>query len=122
MPPASRVTRRALAACWLALLARLVLVIGVLTVPAAFVRGDVWESIYLSVLAAFVLTWGASIALSLTVRCPRCRRRFLLPRPPWSRSAKGKTHHLQDPHTAVWDIVRVRNFVCGCCAATCGIQ
>jgi len=73
-------SRLALVACRLAVVVRIVLVVGIVTLPIAFLSSTVWNWIHEIVLALFVVLMGAYIGLAFTLRCPNCRRRFLVER------------------------------------------
>jgi len=107
-------SRLALVACRLAVVVRIVLVVGVVTLPIAFLSSTAWNWIHEIVLALFVVLMGAYIGLAFTLRCPNCRRRFLVERRDRHAAAK-KAEHLGHWGTVVRDVLRQRHFTCMYC-------
>lgn len=115
-------SRLALVACWVAVLVRVVLVIGVIAIPVAFASYAIWEYIYLTVLGAFVVLMGAYIGLAFTLRCPHCRRRFLVESRGGRHPAARKAEHLGYWGTLVRDTIRDHQFTCMHCGALCRVR
>lgn len=115
-------SRLALVACWLAVLVRVFLVLGLIAIPVAFVSYAVWEWIYMIGLGAFVVLMGAYIGLAFTLRCPSCRRRVLVESRRGKHPAARKARHLGHWGTLVRDIIRQRQFICMHCGALCAVR
>jgi DNA-directed RNA polymerase subunit RPC12/RpoP len=115
------VSSLALVACWLAVLVRVLLVVGLIGVPVAFLIDAVEEWIYLFVLGPFVFLMAAYIGLAFTLRCPACRRRFLVEsrgsKHPEARKAQPFSHY----STMVLDIIGHRRFTCMYCGILCRV-
>jgi len=114
-------SRLALVACWLAVVVRIVLVVGIVTLPIAFASSTIWNWIHEIVLALFVVLMGAYIGLAFTLRCPNCRRRFLVERRDRHAAAK-KAEHLGHWGTVVHDVLRQRHFTCMYCGVLCRVH
>ncbi len=115
------VSRFVFAACWLAIVVRVLLVVGLIALLVAMVSVSIWESVYVIVLAIFVVTMAAYLGFALTLRCPACRRRFLMESGP-KHSAARRAQHFGYWGTVVWDIVRNRHFICMYCGVLCQVS
>lgn len=80
-------SRLAVVACWLAVAVRVVLVLGLIAISIAFATHPAgtwdwrtWDWMYDIVLGVFILPMLVYIALAFTLRCPSCRRCFLVER------------------------------------------
>lgn len=109
------VSRLALVACWLAVLIRVLLVVGLVTTPVVFASSAVWEWIYLFVLGSFVVLMAAYMGLAFSLRCPACRRRFLVESRGATHPEARKAQPLSRWGTMVLDIIRHRQFTCMYC-------
>lgn len=115
------VSRFVLVACWLAIVVQVLLVVGLFALPFAIVSLSLWELVYVIVLAIFVVAMAAYLGFAFTLRCPACRRRFLMESGP-KHSAARKAQHFGYWGTVVWDIVRSRQFICMYCGALCQVS
>jgi hypothetical protein len=115
------VSRVVLGACWLAIIVRVLLVVGLIALPVAIVSVSIWEFVYVIVLAIFVVTMAAYLGFAFTLRCPACRRRFLMESGP-KHLAVRKAPHFGYWGTMVWGVVRSRQFICMYCGALCRVR
>ncbi len=113
--------RGVLVACWLAVGARALLVLGLLALPLAWVRHEVWGYLYLAVVPVFVLIWGIYLAFALALRCPACGRRFLIESRDLKHPAARRARYCDYWGTVVSDVIRYGQFACMYCGATCRV-
>jgi hypothetical protein len=71
-------SKMVLLASWLAVIVPAVLVVGLTATPIALLSPQVWEVVYIAVLGTVVVVMSAYMVLAVTLRCPACRRRFLI--------------------------------------------
>jgi hypothetical protein len=114
-------SRFVLAACWLALVVRVLLVVALIALLVAIVSVSIWKFVSVIVLALFVVTMAAYLGFAFTLRCPACRRRFLMESGP-KHSAARRAQHSGYWGTVVWDVVRRRQFICMYCGALCQVS
>jgi len=111
-----RLARRLLLACRLAIGIRLLLLFGILSFPLVLLSAALWNEIYLGVLATFAASMAVYMGLAATLKCPACKRRFLMESDPPLPGARR-----EEPFgvwgTMVWAIVRHREFSCMYCGA-----
>lgn len=102
-------------ACWLDVVVRIVLVVGLLSTLLALVDYYAWETWYVVELAGFVTIWAIYVALTLALRCPGCQSRFLLeswrPKHPSARKLPDFDYH----GSAVRDVICDRRITCMYC-------
>src|SRR5262249_19833423 len=110
-----RTSERLLLACWLAILARIFLILGLITTPVAIISDAIWEVLYVLSLGIFLLVMGANTGLAFVLRCPNCGRRVLIESKEPKHSAARKADHLDYWGTVVWSVVRHQKFSCMHC-------
>lgn len=116
------VSRCLLVACWMAIVARLLLVAVLIAIVLTFVYFEAGQLLYLVSLAALVAVWGTYFLLALALRCPDCRRRILVEsRHPKHPNAR-KEEHFGHWGTLVWAVVRRRDFTCMHCGTPCRVS
>jgi len=115
------ISRMALLACWLALLAISVLILGLVATPIALLEGSSWDVIYSASLETSVILVVMYMALAVTLRCPACRRRFLIEWPGPEHSAARKPP-FRYWGTTVWDVVTLHQFTCMHCGTLCRVK
>jgi DNA-directed RNA polymerase subunit RPC12/RpoP len=112
-----RTSERLLRASWLAVVARILLIAGLITTPVALLNYELWEFLYLMFLAAFAVVMTVYLGLALVLKCPDCGKRFLIestePKHPAARRAK----HFDHWGTLVLSIMRNREFTCMHCGS-----
>jgi hypothetical protein len=116
-----RTSQRLLLACWLAVLARVILIVGLITAPVAIISYEIWEFLYVLTLGIFLLVMGAYTGLAFVLRCPNCSRHVLIESKEPKHSAARKAEHLDYWGTVVWSVVRHQNLP-ACIAACCTAQ
>ena len=110
-----RTSERLLLACWLAILARIFLIVGLITTPVAMISYEIWELLYVLSLGIFLLVMGAYTGLAFALRCPNCGRRVLIESKEPKHSGARKADHLDYWGTVVWSVVRHQEFSCMHC-------
>src|SRR5438874_7819831 len=115
------VSRLAIVACWLAVLVRVVLVLGLIAMPIALASTTGWAWIEDMILGVFIIPMAAYMALAFTLRCPSCRRCFLV-EPRAKHPTARKIGHLDHWGTVVRDVLRQRQFTCMYCGAPCRVR
>ena len=110
-----RTSERLLLACWLAILARIFLIVGLITTPVAIISYEIWELLYVLSLGIFLLVMGAYTGLAFVLRCPNCGRRVLIESKEPKHSGAQKADHLDYWGTVVWSVVRHQAFSCMHC-------
>jgi predicted RNA-binding Zn-ribbon protein involved in translation (DUF1610 family) len=110
-----RTSERLLLACWLAILARIFLIVGLVTTPVAIISHEIWELLYVLSLGIFLLVMGAYTGLAFVLRCPNCGRRVLIESKEPKHSGARKAHQLDCWGTVVWNVVRHQEFSCMHC-------
>jgi hypothetical protein len=110
-----RTLQRLFLACWLAILARIFLIVSLVTTPVALISYGMWELLYLVQLGILVVVLVVYIGLAFVLRCPNCSKRLLVesmgPKHPVARKEK----HLDYWGTIVWSVVRHQQFACMHC-------
>ncbi len=109
--------RRVVLAAWLALGTGLSIIAGLLTLPVAWLRTEVWEPLYVTVISLVVLAWGTYLTLAATLRCPGCGQRFLLGSRGPRRPAARKAWNSDGLEMLVSEIIFYHEFTCGECGA-----
>jgi len=109
-----RTLQRLLLACWLAILARIFLIVGLITTPVAIVSYEIWELLYVLSLGIFLLLMGAYTGLAFALRCPNCGSVLIESKEP-KHSGARKADHLDYWGTVVWSVVRHQEFSCMHC-------
>jgi hypothetical protein len=102
-------------ACWLAVVSRVLLVVALLTTPVALVNYVVWEALYVALLAAFVISWMTYTGIAFALRCPGCRKRFLVEAPGPRHAGTRRIDYFGSWGTVVWETLRHQQFACMYC-------
>ena len=110
-----RTSQRLLLACWLTVLARVILIVGLIATPVAILSYSIWELLYVLTLGIFLFVMGAYTGLAFVLRCPNCGRRVLIESKEPKHSAARKAEHLDYWGTVVWSVVRHQEFTCMHC-------
>jgi len=110
-----RTSERLLLACWLAILARIFLITGLITTPVAIINYSRWELLYVVQLGILAVVLAVYIGLAFVLRCPNCSERFLLESMGPKHAAARKTAHLDYWGTIVWSVIRHQEFTCMHC-------
>jgi hypothetical protein len=110
-----RTSQRLLLACWLTVLARVILIVGLIATPVAILSYSIWELLYVLTLGIFLFVMGAYTGLAFVLRCPNCSRRVLIESKEPKHSAARKAEHLNYWGTVVWSVVRHQEFTCMHC-------
>ena len=110
-----RTSERLFLACWLAILARIFLIVGLITTPVAIISYEIWELLYVLSLGIFLLLMGVHTGLAFVLRCPNCGRRVLIESKEPKHSAARKADHLNYWGTVVWSVMRHQEFSCMHC-------
>lgn len=115
------ISKMVLVACWLATLAINVLILGLVATPIAFLERSRWNVIYWASLGTSVILVVMYMGLAVTLRCPACRRRFLIewPGPKHSAARKPPFGHWG---TTVRDVVTLHQFTCMHCGTLCRVK
>jgi hypothetical protein len=113
-----RTLQRLFLACWLAILARIFLIVSLITTPVALISYGMWELLYVVQLGILVVVLVVYIGLAFVLRCPNCSKRLLVelmgPKHPAARKAK----RLDYWGTIVWSVVRHQEFTCMHCGVS----
>jgi len=110
--PQSRLVRLA---CWFAVVSRVLLVVALLITPVALVNYFVWEAMYVALLAAFVISWITYTGVAFALRCPGCRKRFLVVLPEPRHAGTRRIDYFDPWGTVVWETLRHQQFACMYC-------
>jgi len=113
-----RTSQRLFLACWLAILARIFLIVGPITTPLAIISYGMWELLYLGLLGTFVVFMTVHISLAFVLRCPNCSKPFLLESTGRKDPAVRKVEHFDYWGTIVWSVVRHQEFTCMHCGVS----
>ncbi len=116
------VSRRVLIGCICAAGTRL-LVVGAL--PAAAVAAmwseTVWETVYLAMLVAIVLLFGAELVIAAHARCPACGARLLVDTARMASVHTVRREPLGHVARTVVDVLGTRRFSCMHCGQRCHV-
>jgi hypothetical protein len=110
---------RILAACWLGICLRGLVVLGLVGMLVALIDLAQWETLYESILALIALVFGIHVALVLTLRCLTCHRRFLIDQGRTKHPGATRRPHLDYWGSTVLDILQRREFTCMYCGTRC---
>jgi hypothetical protein len=110
-----RTSELLLLACWLAILARIFLIVGLITTPVAIISYWIWELLYVLQLGTLMVVLAVYFGLAFVLRCPNCSKRFLVESPGQKHPAARKAEYLNHWGTIVWSVVRHQEFTCMHC-------
>lgn len=72
------VQKAVLLACSVAVLARILVISGLIGMFIVLIDVEVWSLLYLVLVSLVIVAWGGYLGFAMTLRCPACRRRFLI--------------------------------------------
>jgi hypothetical protein len=112
----SKTTKKAvLLASWLAVLARILVIVALIGTVVAVLHYEIWTLLYLVLLSAVVVVWGGYLGLAISLRCPACRQHFFIEKRGPKHAAARKAQYFDYWGTTVLDIIRRREFTCMYC-------
>jgi hypothetical protein len=114
-PMERRTSELLLLACWLAILARIFLIVGLITTPVAIISYSIWELLYVLQLGTLMVVLAVYFGLAFVLRCPNCSKRFLVESTGQKDPAARKAKHVNHCGTILWSVVRHQGFTCMHC-------
>jgi len=110
-----RTSQRLFLACWLAIFARIITIVGLIATPIVILNYEIWELLYVALLGIFAIVMAVYIGFAFVLRCPRCGNRFLVEPSGAKHPAARRAEHLDYWGTVVWNVVRGQEFTCMHC-------
>jgi hypothetical protein len=119
---AKAISKMALLACWLVVLVMTLPILALAATPIAFLSLGTWQVISYGVVAIVVVFMAVYMVLTVTLRCPACRRCFLIESSGPKHPAALKRSHLGHWGTTVLDVTMRHQFVCMYCGTLCRVE
>jgi hypothetical protein len=119
---ANTISKMALLACWLVLLVTALLILALGAMAIALLSLGTWEVINRGLVVMIAILMAVYMAITMTLRCPACRRRFLIESRGLKHSAALKRPHFGHWGTTVLDVVQRHQFVCMYCGMLCRVK
>jgi hypothetical protein len=119
---ANSISKITLLACWFVVLGMTLPILALAATPIAFLSLGTWQVISYGVVAMTVIFIAVYMALAVTLRCPACRRRFLIESSGSKHPAALKRAHLGHWGTTVLDVTMRHQFVCMYCGTLCRVE
>ena len=119
---ANTISKMALLACWFVMLVIALLILALGAMPIALLSLGTWEVINRGLVAMIVILMTMYMAITMTLRCPACRQRFLIESRALKHPAALKRPHFGHWGTTVMDIVQRHQFVCMYCGTRCRVK
>src|SRR5215813_8941951 len=73
-----RTSQRLFLACWLAIFARVIIIVGLIATPIVILNYEIWELLYVVLLGILAIVMAVYIGFAFVLRCPSCGNRFLV--------------------------------------------
>jgi hypothetical protein len=122
MGRANATSTMAVLACWLVVLVIALLTFALVALPIALLSPQTWEVIDSGLLAMILVLMVAYMLLTMTLRCPACRRRFLIESSGPKHPAAPRRPHVGHWGTTVLEVLQRHQFVCMYCGTLCRLE